>query len=484
MLTQNDWNHRLWKNNTIFWIELSMNNWGNVILLCALTASLLCYALRNPSEGSVKSYSVANRNVGVFALTATLVMTEFNTATLISFSSLGYLSGLKALILPGVFLIGLLFYALTVAKKWKAYNGVSVVDYFINRFDKKIGAISAIFLLTAMAGFGATYLKSLTFLCANLFPQTSYWVVSAYIVLLTLFMVIRKGLVSIIKVDAFSFVLVLLAMLLILYKISGDGFLQDLERGHTVFKTEILRNEFIFSLIPLTMFSYILAPWYGQRIFAAKNARVAYVSVILSALFVFFLYALGVLISYSVALKGVKLEDPQLSFPYAVDASLTKFIYLGYALLFLISSTSLTGVWNAMANITLEFAPFNGLKNKNILMTLLWAFVTYILSNALIDNILNKMILANIPVVALSFALLAGFYWPRVSITGVYVSIIIGMASGISSYLFFGEEGCYTYYWAFIGIPLTFMSGIVASILFPRKILSSYSSKEVHASSL
>jgi len=36
---------------------------------------------------------LADRRMGLFALTATLVMTEFNTSTLIAFSSLGYLAG-------------------------------------------------------------------------------------------------------------------------------------------------------------------------------------------------------------------------------------------------------------------------------------------------------------------------------------------------------------------------------------------------------
>lgn len=452
-----------------------MDSYWHLLSLGFLAIFLVYYAFYTSSTVSVESYAVADRNVGVFALTATLVMTEFNTATLISFSSLGYMSGIKALLLPGVFLVGLIFYALTVARKWKNYNGVSVVDFFMSRFNRKIGVIAAVFLLTAMAGFSATYLKSLTLLFANLLPGTGYWLISAYIILFTLIMVIRKGLVSIIKIDSFAFIFVILAMPLILYKVVGNEILYTVKANAINFKEDILKNDFIFSLIPLTMFSYILAPWYGQRIFAAKNAKVAYISVMLSAIFVFVLYALGVLISYNVALQGIQLNDPQLSFPYAIEVSLSKFLYpLGYVFLFLVSSTTLTGVWNAMTNIALELVPLKNIKNQNILMTLICAFFTYILSNLLVDNILSKMILANIPVVSLSFALLAGFYWKKVSITGVYTSIFIGVVSGISSYLVFGEQNCYTWYWAFIGIPLMFVGGIIASLMCPQKASLSY----------
>lgn len=455
-----------------------MDSSWHIISLFFLAIFLVYYSFYKTSTISDESYAVANRNVGVFALTATLVMTEFNTATLISFSSLGYMSGIKALLLPGVFLVGLIFYALTVAKKWKNYNGVSVVDFFINRFNRKVGAIAAIFLLTAMAGFSATYLKSLTLLFANLLPGTDYWLISAYLIIFTLIMVIRKGLVSIIKIDSFAFVFVILAMALMFYKIAGNEALYSVKSHAINLKEDVLKNDFIFSLIPLTMFSYILAPWYGQRIFAAKNAKVAYISVMLSAIFVFVLYALGVLISYNIALQGIQLNDPQLSFPYAIEVSLAKFLYpLGYVFLFLISSTTLTGVWNAMTNIALELSPLKRVKNKNIVMTLICAFITYILSNLLVDNILNKMILANIPVVSLSFALLAGFYWKKVSIAGVYASIFIGVMSGVSSYLVFGEQNCYTWYWAFIGIPTMFLGGTIVSLIFPQKTQSYYFDK-------
>lgn len=432
---------------------------------------MVIYAIKYRSTENNEKYSLSDRSVGIFALTATLVMTEFNTATLISFSSLGYMAGLKALALPMVFLVGLVFYALVAAKKWKEFNGLSVVDFFIHRFGLKIGVIAAIFLFISMAGFSATYLKSLTLLFENLLPQTSYWITSAYIVLLTLFMVIRGGLTSIIKVDVIAFIIVLLALPWLLYKtwISNAVLEEQLIRDD-VFNSQMLSSDFILSLIPLTMFSYILAPWYGQRIFAAKNIKVAYISVIFSAFFVFLFYSVGILTSYFLALKGIKLNNAEESFPHALHLSLKNYFSPAvYILLFLISGTTLTGVWMAMANIGLEFTKSINIKYKSVSMMLVCAFVTYMLSNILIDNIMNKMILTNIPVISLSFALLAGFYWTRISRGAIYTSIVTGMALGIGCYLYFGEQGCYTYYWAFIGIPMIFGSGFLVSWIFPSR---------------
>ena len=64
-----------------------------------------------------EDYLLASRNTGLFALTATLVMTEFNTTTLVAFSSVGYFAGWWGLSLPFVFLVGLAFYSVTVARQ-------------------------------------------------------------------------------------------------------------------------------------------------------------------------------------------------------------------------------------------------------------------------------------------------------------------------------------------------------------------------------
>jgi len=158
------------------------------------------------SEGA---YLLAGRNAGFLSLTATLVMTEFNTATLISFASMGYLVGLRALLLPLIFLIGLLFYALTVAKKWKSYNGLSVASFFSERYGRDIGLFASSTLLIAMAGFSGVYVKSLCMLFAPHFPGVSPWLLSAGLVALVLLMTWRGGLVSIIRSDLLSGIVIL-----------------------------------------------------------------------------------------------------------------------------------------------------------------------------------------------------------------------------------------------------------------------------------
>ena len=80
-----------------------------------------------------RAFLLADRAVGLFPLVATLVMTEFNTSTLLAFSAAGYRAGPMALALPLVFLIGLGFYTATVARPWKRFDRLSVAELFATR---------------------------------------------------------------------------------------------------------------------------------------------------------------------------------------------------------------------------------------------------------------------------------------------------------------------------------------------------------------
>lgn len=429
---------------------------------------LIWYFSRNAAKkvSTNDDYLLAGRHTGLFPLVATLVMTEFNTSTLISFSSVGYLAGYWALTLPLVFLFGLIFYAISVAKKWKDFNGLSVAHYFARRYGRDIEYFVAIVLFIAMLGFSSTYIKSLTLIFLPVIPINN-WELSGILVIFVLVLTIRGGLKSIIALDICSFLFILFFFPLLLYFTYK---LPQLNNIHTLTIKEsqvILPPKFIISLIILTMFSYIVAPWYGQKIVSAKNAKTAYLAALIAAIIIFILYGFGILSNAILKYKGVKLDGAELGIPYLIHNAMPKGLQgFSYAIIFFIAASTLSGVWNAM--VTLIFGSIytkhsNILKNELVIIAI--ASIAYIIANTLIDNILNKMILLNIPIVALSFALLGGFYWKRANRLGAYCSIAIGIFWGCYCYLKYGEAGLYTWYWALYGIPLIFIIGVSVSLV-------------------
>lgn len=427
---------------------------------------LLLGLFKNRRVQSESSYLFAERKCSVWQLTCTLVMTEMNTSTLLSFAGLGYLAGARALSLPLVFFIGLIFYALTVAKKWKNLDAYSVVELFRKRYGDTLAKLASLALLAAMIGFTATYVKSLSLLFHPLFPNFSPWSISLMLIGVTLLMTLRGGLVAIIRTDIMSFLLMCLiipTILFVSYRAAPDISLVFPEGA------QILPTRFVISIIFLTMFTYILAPWYGQKIFSARSPKVARTSVGLAAVLVFLFYGAAVLAT--AYLKGITLNSPEEGIPYIIRTLLPAGMRgLAFATLFAICATTLSGVWSAMSAMVI--ADFwkcrpEGNYRRGLFLTLTFALVSYLMGNTLVDRILDKLILANIPVLALSFALLAGFYSKKVSPFGACVSILVGLSWGIGCYLHYGEAGFYTWYWVIYGIPLIFLSGIVSSSLKP-----------------
>jgi solute:Na+ symporter, SSS family len=92
------------------------------------------------------------------------------------------------------------------------------------------------------------------------------------------------------------------------------------------------------------------------------------------------------------------------------------------------------------------------------------AVLTVGLAGLIVTAARGRLILANIPVAALSFALLAGFHWPRATTWGAWASVIVGVVWGVGSFVIIGEAGGYTWTWAMYGIPLIFATGIIVSL--------------------
>lgn len=420
------------------------------------------------------AYLLADRKTKLLPLIATLVMTEFNTSTLIGFSALGYVAGLWGLAFPSIFLFGLLFYTFIVSKKWRRTNATSVAELFTNTYGSLLGKVASLSLVLAMFAFSANYLKSMQMLLHPLFPYFSPEFLTFIILSIAIGLVARGGLGAIVRLDTIGFIAVVFFLPLLFYfawnpvpesKWDELKVLNSIDSGQT-----IVPPSFVLSLIFLTCFTYIASPWYGQKIFSSENESIAYKAVGISAVLVFFLYSLPVLSLFVLQLREIPLSNPENGISYILSQdSPDWFKGFGYAVLFAVGATTLSGVLSAVG--TMAIADFAGVEENRsskraIWILLLSAGIVYLLSILWIDKVLDKLILANIPIAALSFALLAAFYWNKANSFGAWLSWVVGIVVGTGSYLIYGNDGLYTTKWAFYGIPAIFLSGILGSILY------------------
>lgn len=448
---------------------------GFTLLLVGLVA---IGAMRRASQSD---FVVASRDLSLFPLVATLVMTEFNTSTLLAFAAAGYAAGPMAVVLPGVFLVGLSFYTLTVARKWKRFDRLSVAEFFTQRYSPALGRPASALLLLAMIGFSATYVKSMTLLFQPFVPSWPAPLLAGLLTAVVLAAMLPGGLRSVVRADIAGFVaaLLLFPALLALGWARVEGFTglarvfppdQLLVSPVTQWAHPALPTRFVVTLVVLTCFTYISAPWYGQKIFAARDDRTAFRAVAWSAALVFLLYASIVLAAAALRVEQPLLGDAQLAVPTMLERWLPAGLRgAGFAVLFGAAFTTLAGVWSAMGTMAaadLIGERALGLRAQRGLVSG-FAVLSWLGGSFLVDDILDRLILANIPVAALAFALLAGFHWRRASTAGAWASVAVGVLWGVGCFVVVGEAGGYTWPWAMYGIPLIFATGVAVSLLSP-----------------
>ncbi|MGQ4002450.1 sodium:solute symporter [Francisellaceae bacterium CB299] len=404
-------------------------------------------------------YYTAGKKIGFFALTATLVMTELNTSTLIGFSSLGYVYGFSAASLGLVFLFGLFFYAITVAKKWKEFDAISVTQFFQYRYNKSFGIFAAICLWIAMLGFGANFIHSITVCLEVVFPTYLKALISLTACAIMFLVTIKSGLRSIIQIDKISFLLCI-----ILFAFLGTHFYQYHQSISFIHVQDKLPFSFVLSLTMLTCFTYILSPWYGQKIFSAKTPKVAFYAMLATAIFVSLFYLVAILITASFA-QQLGLENSDLALASIITTKLPFIIRVGfYIILFLIATTTIAALWNTMASVIFAHSSYAKTSRSNKLLVFSIAILSYLVATLFIDHILDKMLLFNIPIASLAFSLLYGFYGKKKNLVGAVLSTAVGIVVAVALYLCFDQQS-FVFYWAFLCMPLVFIVGFLPLIV-------------------
>lgn len=445
----------------------------SLVFGAVLAVVLLVGMLASRGVKSAKDWLVAGRSMGLLTLVGTLVMTELNTATMLAFSAQAYLVGPWALTLPLVFLVGLGAYTLLVAKRYKRLNATSVAELYGARFGPGLQRLASVCFLVAMLGFVATYVRSAELVFTPVLEgwvgqSISPWVSSGVLVLLVLAVTLSGGLKAVAASDLAAFLVSLVGLpALALVGLSAVGGWSQVSSFYDAFPpgTELLPPRFVGSLVLLTTFTYIASPWYGQRMFAAKDENTAFAGVGISALLVTGLYMAASLLAMCFRVQVPDLADAQTALPGAISAwAPTGLRGLGFAVLLAVVMSTMSSIWNTWVAMALTDLGTQVSLSRSRWATLALALGSWVLSNLVVDDILDNMILANVPIAALAFGLLGGLFWRGASRAGAWAATIAGVAGALTCWAF---VPLYTWWWAIAAVPFSFAVGVGVSLLWP-----------------
>jgi SSS family solute:Na+ symporter len=254
------------------------------------------------------------------------------------------------------------------------------------------------------------------------------------------------GLMTAIKSDIVAFIMIIIFIpILFLIGWNAAGGFEALSQ---VFEPKFLSlkpvwdiDDFHFGIVLTWGFQvtllYIAAPWYGQRIFSAKNAKIAYNGMLINTILLAVLYGLVALTTMFSRVLMPNLDSAEQALPMLI-LNYTPPILQGLLLvtLLLVGMSTIIAVWNSAVSIVINdlFKRYL-VKDKSERFYINASRVAFIIIGittmlnglSFIGNILQSVIYLQVFTCMLAFPILAGIYWRRFNTKAAMISMLGGI---------------------------------------------------------
>ncbi|MCM8785720.1 MAG: sodium:solute symporter family protein [Candidatus Omnitrophica bacterium] len=473
----------------------------DILIVILYTAGILIFGFYKAKEvKNTEDYLVAGRKATILPLIGTLVMTEFNTATLMGWAKIGYSAGLFGTMVPVIFIVGYGFYTLFASKNWKRVNCISVAEMFEERYGKDVRMIVSIINIFLLLILCSAYLKAASIIF-NIAFGLSLNATIIIICLVVLAFTLAGGLVSVIWTDLASFFVTIVTVpILFFIGLKKSGGMEGLKTVYSSnylgwkvienWSDPILSTKFIISYSILLTMLYFTAPWYAQRMFAAKDEKHAYYSMAWTTFLTFLLYFLvmAVCAFSKVGWPDLQYEDMSLGLANAINYWVPIGLRgLMVSMIFAVCQTTLSSIWNTNASM-IEQDIYVGIFRPNAtererfifskIITLILALFTIFGSIYLMKYILAMLFIADV-LLTVSFAPAVGaFYFKWANRKGAIASIISTLIVGIITLAAkWGPYGLEHNEWMVLYVSISLPVMFISLFLFSK--LTKHGTKEL-----
>jgi Na+/proline symporter len=439
-----------------------------VIIISLIFAVLGIY--HSKKFHGINNYLTANRNIGLFSLTTSLVASALGAWVLFGPAAAATWGGIGAVIgyalgtaFPMIFLIYL-------GKKIRSEfpKGSSLIEFMRKKFGKSLFKLILLMTIFYMFIFLCAEVTAVAVLI-NYISGTDLWVTALIVLLATLTYTLYGGLRASIFTDNIQMIVVSVLLLIsVSYIISftGNTFTFDFINQKN---PQLLSSNYIPSYTAgLTFFIAVAATnlfhqgnW--QRVYAAKNYQTLKKSLIISFFIiipiVFFTGFVG-MVSFSID----PTNRPDLGFFTLLLKEQTEMLSLIIIVLGLaLTISTVDTLVNAISSLFVVDgkATFNFSKKTDYLklskyFIILLSFVAFFIASKGFD-ILYLFLLADLFCCAFVFTVFYSFYDKNVNENTAYISIIIGLIAG------------------FLMFPFPdFSKSLLVGIMFPKEMFSPF----------
>ena len=390
----------------------------------------------------INNYLVANRSIGTFSLTASLVASALGAWILFGPASAATWGGIGAVVGYSLGTAFPLFVLIFLGKKFRKFypNGKTLIEVIRLRFGSQIFKLILFLSIFYMTIFLIAEVTAVSILIKYI-SGTDLWITALIVISSSLVYTLYGGLRASIFTDNiqfFVFVLLLLTSFGYLFSFNATEFnFEFIDQN----KPNLLSSKYLPNLTAgLTFFIAVAATnlfhqgnW--QRVYAAKNYKVLKNSLIISFFIiipiVFFMGFSGL-----VAVSKNNNVLPDLAFFYLLLKDQAVFLSIIIVLLAIsLTVSSIDTLINAISSlIIVDGKKIIKIKEKklnfsNYIILLISLIALFVASKGL--SILYLFLLADLFCCAAVFSIFYSFYSKNFNEKNVYTSIIIGLLAGI-----------------------------------------------------
>ena len=424
--------------------QINILNQSSAIIL-TLVLSILFLGLGilySRKHQGINNYLVANRSIGVFSLTTSLVSSALGAWILFGPASAATWGGIGAVIGYSLGTAFPLFILISLGQKFrKIYpKGKTLIEVIRIKFGNKLFKLILFLSIFYMTIFLIAEVTAVSILI-NYISGTELWITASIIILSSLVYTLYGGLRASIFTDNIQFiVLILLLVMVFTYLISFNSSEFNLEFIKSNKPSLLSANYLPNFTAGLTFFIAVAATnlfhqgnW--QRVYAAKNNEVLRKSLIISFLIII---PIVFLMGFS-GLVAVSLNDnvvPDLAFfSLLLKDELWTLSIIVILLSISLTVSSIDTIINAISSLIVvdgnKILNFKGdyLKLSKYLIIIL-SFISFIVASKGL-SILYLFLLADLFCCAAVLTIFYSFYNKSIKEKNAYISIIIGLSVGI-----------------------------------------------------
>ncbi len=419
------------------------------VLFIALTSAIGIYLSRHVH--TVKEYALAGRSLPLFLSTGTVFATWFGAEAVMGVPESFMEHGLIGIVSDP---IGAFFCLITVglffARRFYQMNLISLVDFFYNRYGKRVEILLGIAICLSYVGWIAAQFTAfgslVSFMSGNLISLNGGIIIGVVIIVLYTF----KGGMLAVAINDFIQAVIISASLAIMsfYIIPLAGGIDPVldyaaatERMAFRFDGDYPNFTYLAGVLLAMILGSIPQQDTFQRVTSAKSAKVALQSTLLGAFIYFFVTLMPILI----VLAAAKIQEQKgqalpadfnvyiLHFVIEHTPSVIQFFFFGSLFAAILSTASGTLLATSVVlsrNVLSEFFPKEGsllATRLTLVMTTLAICIFSILSESSIHELVEDS--GKISMVTAFFPLIFGMFWKKTNKNTVLPAILLSTSA-------------------------------------------------------